>query len=140
MPLDRSLYTGRHVEGVAYVALVAYERLAGGWDLFVFEPPGVCPPEWEAERVDPQHLRLGELSAPEQMAKAVASVNAQLGAGFAPAVLLREPTPGPRTKVSRGLHQLHHAGATGYSAKLGADGRWELWGREKDRPLLNKLA
>lgn len=139
VPLDPSRYTGRHVTGSGWVQLIAYERRDGPWDLFVFEPPGVCPPEWEGERTDGQHLRLGELSGPERMAQAIARLNTQLGPDYEPTLLLRESTPGQRTKVNRGLHLLHHGGATGYSAQLSSDGHWELHGRRKDRALLDKL-
>ena len=142
MPLDASRYTGRHAyppPKSSWVELVAYERRDGLWDLFIFEPPGVCPPEWEANRVDPQHLELGEISGPDRFGEAVELLKQQLGPGYEPVLAHRESVPGKRVEVARGLNYLHKGGATGYWAQEGADGHSELWARRKDLPLLGRL-
>lgn len=142
MTLDPSRYTGRLAHPPpksGWVELVAYERKSGGWDLFIFEPVGVCPPEWEEHRVDPQHLALGEISGPEQLEEAARLLNAQLGPDYEPVLAHRESVPGKRVEVARGLNYLHKAGCTGYWAQTGADGHSELWARRKDLPLLVRL-
>jgi hypothetical protein len=118
------------------VQLIAYERTDGSWDLFLFEPVGVCPPGWEEQRADPQHLRFGVLSSPERIEDAVSLVHAQLGPDYEPVRAFRELHPGARGGVNARLHRLHHGGATGYAARLGPDGHWELWARRKDLPLI----
>lgn len=135
--MNPSVYTGRHAtpRRPTWVQLIAYERRDGIWDLFVFEPVGVCPPEWEEHRIDPQHLLVGELSAVELLDDAVPSIHAQLGAEYEPMRAFREERRGARGGVNVRLQRLHHAGATGYSARLGEDGHWELWARRKDLRL-----
>jgi hypothetical protein len=140
VPLDPFTYTGRHVSPAqpTWVQLIAYERRDGSWDLFVFEPVGICPPEWEEHRIDAQHVRVGELSTLGRLDEAARLIHAQLGAEYEPIAAFREPRPGVRGGVNLRLQRLHHAGATGYSARLGADGHWELWARRKDLHLLGE--
>lgn len=141
MSLDATQHTGRHVSspsGACWIQLIAYERRDGGWDLFALEPPGVCPPEWEASRIDSQHIRIGELSSLERFPEAARQINQQLGEGYEPVLAFRESEAGPRGGVNLRLHRLHHAGATGYAAWLGSDGHWELWARRKDLGLLER--
>jgi len=141
MSLDPTRYTGRHAapHRPSWVQLLAYERKSGGWDLFVFEPPGVCPPEWEGARVDSQHLQVGELSSLDRFDEAVDHLHEQLGPTYEPVLAWREPEPGKRVGLNRRLQHLHHAGATGYQARRGADGHWELWARRKDLEVVEKV-
>jgi hypothetical protein len=134
MPLDPSLYTGRHrsPQVEAGVEVVAYELKAGGWHAFVFEPPGVCPDEWEAARADPQHLFLGVVKSLEELESLAGQVRRNLGAGYDLVLAFQEAHPGVRGGVNVRLHRLHKAGCTGYRVVKREDGRFEMWVRRKD--------
>jgi hypothetical protein len=140
--LDASLYTDRRVHPTVpcWIELVAYERRDGVWDLFAFEPAGVCPSSWEADRVDAQHIRLGELASSHQLNQAVELVHAQLGPGYEPVMAYREEQLDQRVGANRRLQYLHKAGATGYSLRRGRDGHFELWARRKDLAILAAVA
>lgn len=141
MPLDPTQYSGRHVkpEYPARVALVAYERRDGGWDVFAFEPAGVCPPDWERLRVDREHLHLATIENASALDEAAAMIDARLGPDYDLVPAYREPAPGTRTQVQRRLHWLHKAGATGYAIRNDADGHAVLWTRRKDVPAIAHL-
>lgn len=141
MSLDSSLYTGKsaYPSGASVVELVAYERRAGGWDAFVFEPPGVLPPEWEAARVDPQHVKVADLESAEQMDALAAEVAGLLGPGYEKVLAFREDDPDKRVGADRRLHFLHKKGATGYLIRRDAQGRFCLWMRRRDLVLLESF-
>ncbi len=139
MPLDASLYTPRHLrpQGATWVQFVAYERKSGAWDVFVFEPPGVLPAEWEAARQDGQHVLVGTINSAAELDAFARQTQARLGSGYEPVVAYREPEPDVRSsELTRRLHLLHKAGATGYAMRRGADGHFEFWARRKDLSLI----
>ena len=115
-----------------HVELVAYERQEGGYDLFAFEPEGVLPTDWEAHRIDREHVFLLRLDTLAELEQAAAAVNRKLGPDYEKVVGFRESEPGERRHAQRLMHRLHREGVTGYALKEGAGGRWELWLRRRD--------
>lgn len=142
MPLDPEHYTQRHCRPTrpTRVEFIAYERRAGGWDVFVFEPVGVCPPEWERVRVDPQHLHVATMDSPLGFEEVVGALEARLGPEYEQVAAYREPRAGERGGVQRRLQWLHRAGATGYAIRPDGDGHAVLWVRRKDLPAIAHLA
>lgn len=141
MSLDPAAYTGNvaYPNGSSVVELVAYERRGGGWDAFVFEPPGVLPPEWEAARVDPRHVKVADLESAEQMDALAAEVARLLGPDYEKVLAFREDEPGKKVGADRRLHFLHKKGATGYLIRRDAEGRFCLWMRRRDLALLESF-
>lgn len=141
MPLDPGLYTQAHRRPAheTRIEFIAYERRAGGWDVFVFEPPGVCPPEWERVRVDPQHLHVATIDSADQLREVVLTLESRLDAGYEKVAAYREPRPNERRGIQRRLQWLHKAGATGYAVRVDDAGHAVLWTRRKDLPSIAHL-
>ena len=118
------------------IEVVAYEHREGGLEVFAFEPAGVLPGEWEAHRVDPNHVYLMRVDDADQLENVVLALARKLGADYEKVVGYREKEPGQKTQVSRLLHRIHKRGATGYALQTGTDGCWELVLRRRDLPLL----
>jgi hypothetical protein len=132
---------GRHRRALhpatpCHVELVAYERVEGGFDVFVHEPAGVLPADWEGHRVDASHVFLIRIDDTAELEAAVLAVNRRLGPDYERVLGHREQTPGERRTVQRLMHRLHKAGATGYALQQGHEGRWELVVRRRDLALL----
>lgn len=140
MAMNPKLYTGRQAfpERGAHVEVIAYERRDGGWDAFLFEPPGVLPPDWEAARLDPQHVNLGPVSSPAELQALADRIRVRLGPDYEPVFAFREAEAGERVRINRALSWLKKAGATGYHAQCLPDGRFEMWLRRKDWGVLRR--
>jgi hypothetical protein len=141
MPLDPAAYVpgpARHAPPGA-IEVVAYARRDGGFDVFAFEPAGVLPPAWEAQRVDADHVFLIHVDTEPAIELAARAVARKLGPAYEKVVGFRETEPGAKAGVNRRLQRLHKQGATGYAMRLGDDGRFELVLRRHDLPLIAGL-
>src|SRR5919197_3903586 len=88
---EDSEYTGAWTEWTGYVVWDAQERRDGGWDVFVFEPPGACP-EMEARgtRVDDGRIFIARVQSPEEFRDLVRELESGLGNGYECALYYRE--------------------------------------------------
>lgn len=138
--IDWQRFTERHthLDVPLGIEVVAYERKGGGWDLFLFEPPGSCP-ELESARVDDQHLFIETVSTATELDQAARTLCDRLGSGYKLAVYFREA--GGRRTIgqlvdhlrSRGAHQVHVR-----SVPDSTD--WELVLRQKDFAIASEFA
>ena len=89
--MDWNKYTDYHVhpQDNHLVEIVAYERLDGAWDVYVFEPTGTCP-ELEADRVDNNHIFVGKMESRFDINRIADTVDRQLGDEYQCEVYYRE--------------------------------------------------
>lgn len=135
-------HTGRtvHPTTSAWLELVAYERVEGGWDAFLFEPKGLVPDAWEEFRTDPEHVFVGRLEKSEELDGVAEKLRKSLPADLEPVRAFREETPGENRRCKRALHLLHKHGCTGYAMKRATDGHFEFWARKRDLKLIAQLS
>jgi len=138
VPLDATLYTPRHAAptGPTAVAYIAYERRAGGWDVFVFEPPGVCPSAWESNRVDSTHILAASIEQVTDLDAVARALDARLGPEFERCPAFHMPDAAAKRGLGPRLQKLHRAGCTGYEVRHDPDGGETLWVRRKDLAVL----
>jgi hypothetical protein len=161
--MDMSQYTGYHTYlDTSLFAMTTYERLDGGWDVFVVEPVGAVP-ELEAVRVDENYifvghvpltvpaleeiqqiaerLRLGEgqefTVIPSETQQIAYDIEERLWEDYHLVVFYGEM--GERRIIQRILEHLRHRGAHGM--QVGSDGHnyWQLRIRKKDVPIASEF-
>jgi hypothetical protein len=137
-PSSNSPRRAIHPRAPSPVEVVAYDGPEGGFDVFAFEPAGVLPPEFEAHRVDAEHVFLLRVDRAEEVELVGPALARKLGAAYDRVVGFRETEPGRKGRAMALLQRLHKAGATGYLLRPGADGCFELLLRRKDLPLLER--
>lgn len=136
--LNEDGYTGNHSHPLCehLVELVAYERHDGSYDVFVFEPVGVCP-ELEAGRVDKQHIFIERISSLSDFEDVVLRINRQLGPSYEHVVFYQES--GSRHQIGQ-LYTLFQAqGIRDMQVQPTESEGWELLLRRKDFALAQHL-
>jgi len=137
--MDWNKYTDYHVhpQDNHLVEIVAYERLDGAWDVYVFEPTGTCP-ELEADRVDNNHIFVGKMESRFDINRIADTVDRQLGDEYQCEVYYREA--GSRRIIGKITAHLMKQGAQHVWVRSTGTGDWELVIRRKDFKLADEVA
>lgn len=137
--IDWQQYTDNHSHPMdpVRVEVVGYERKAGGWDVFVFEPVDSCP-ELEAGRVDDQHIFIETIRSSTELDRVAEEIYRRLGSGYELAVYFREN--GSRRIIGKIYDHLQQRGA--HHMSVGAvqnSSDWELVIRRKNFELAGEV-
>jgi hypothetical protein len=132
--IDWERYTGVHSHPLETdrVEIVGYERKAGGWDVYVYEPVGSCP-ELEASRVDDWHIFIETIDSSTELERVAAEINRRLGSGYELAVYFRE-SGGRIYDYLRGRGAQHM-----WVRAIPNSSDWELVIRRKDFELAGEV-
>lgn len=137
--IDWQSYTDVHAHprNPALVEVVAYERKAGGWDVYVFESIGACP-ELEAGRMDDQHIFIETIGTSGELDRVNEDICTRLGRGYEIAVYFREH--GGRRVIGKLVDHLRRGGAQKMHVNaVPNSGDWELRIRRKDFELAAEI-
>jgi|JI10StandDraft_1071094.scaffolds.fasta_scaffold229698_2 hypothetical protein len=138
--IDWQMYTDNHTHPSrpGRVEVVAYERMVGGWDVYVFEPIGACP-ELEGGRADDQHIFIETINDSDELDRVNEDICTRLGPGYEFAVYFRESDG--RRAIGKIVDHLKQRGATGMHVRAVPDtSDWELCIRRKDFELAGEVA
>jgi len=129
--MDETRYTGRHIHpsGRAVVEVVGYERIDGGWDVFVFESRGSCP-ELEASRIDDKHMFIETIGSADELDDVVRHIVQRLGEPYAIVPYFREV--GSRRIIGKITSHLQKSNATRFHVQSIGEDKWQLSIRKKD--------
>jgi hypothetical protein len=139
--MDMSQYTEWHTHPLSSLfEMVAYERLDGSWDVFVYAPVASVP-ELEATRVDEVHSLAGYVPAdalsPEEIQRIADDIEERFGENYRLVLFYEEMAE--RRIIQRILEHLKRRGAHGMH--VGSDGhnKWQLHIRKKDLPIASEV-
>lgn len=137
--IDWQAHTENHCHPSAPVPVevVAHERKAGGWDVYVFEPVGSCP-ELEARRVDAQHIFIETIGSSDELDRVAEDLRNRLGPRYEHAVYFRES--GGRRTIGKICDHLQRRGARHMHVNTVPNSSdWELRIRKKDFELAREV-
>ena len=119
------------------VEAVAYARKHGGWDLYLFEPKGSLPPEFEASRVDQFHIFLRTAHSHDEISQILEEVEVRLWPDYCRDLYYRES--GGRRVINKITGHLDRHGAQHMWVSSVGNGDYELRIRRKDFPLAAEI-
>ena len=126
-----------HPSGVNCVEIVAHLRTDGDYDVYVHEPRGSLPPEFEAARVDDDHVYIASIEEEEDLEFAAQDIERRLGPDYQIALYYREV--GSRRIIGKITSHLSKHGALHMWVRSAGNEDWELCIRRKDFRLASEV-